>query len=426
MKGDRQAMDRNRITVDKKYVHKFRDENVFLSDLRRVLPVKIPSSLFENRIPELVTEEEYNHLKQRYVKNAATTESPEEMAWNDVYMLRSLREIYRLHDDEYEVLVATRKSQWERETIESLYAPESGPAGGYHVLKDGILEPYDNFLLHSCHLWDHFLFSEERARLSTILEKVPEIEKRDVFLANMYVDVTHPFFFEHPNEHVPAIMLIESVRQFLLACSHKYGKVPFEETQIIVNYMNSQFLQYININYPILFRSTTEELKINRQGQWQYQKVRTEVFQAGRVMSIFTFDGNCIGSHLFERIRRGQIAELKQSRFVPITMSEYRLIVVQDRSGKPEMATLLNISLTGLAIKIEKERFTEGSGIVEISLSYRGQDSIKGEYAVIWTRESGDYVILGLKNEGMDAESRKTLHEFICRDCMVLQDRASG
>jgi hypothetical protein len=41
-------MQTDRISIDKKFVHKFKDENVFLCNLRRELPLTNSRNLFEH------------------------------------------------------------------------------------------------------------------------------------------------------------------------------------------------------------------------------------------------------------------------------------------------------------------------------------------------------------------------------------------
>jgi hypothetical protein len=47
------------------------------------------------------------------------------------------------------------------------------------------------------------------------------------FDAEMTHDMDHPFFFEHPLDHVPSMMLVEAGRQVGIAISHLFLGVPF-------------------------------------------------------------------------------------------------------------------------------------------------------------------------------------------------------
>ncbi|RPJ07226.1 MAG: hypothetical protein EHM28_07885 [Spirochaetaceae bacterium] len=416
-------MPNGRITIDKKYVHKFNEENVFLCNLRRILPLTIEKGLFENHIRNSVPEEDYGRLKKYYVLAAHGAEDKKDGGETEYYAIRYYPVIKKLSVSDYDMLVSEKNAAWEKELIDSLYCKEKCGESWYYRLKEAITEPFDNFLLCALKRWDLFINSEERTFLSEILEKCVEIRRQGIFFANMFVNTCHPFFFEHPNEHVPAIMLIETVRQFLLACSHRYGNVPLEDSQIIVNYMNSKFMNYININFPVLFKSTTKDLKVNRHGYWQYQQVHAEVFQGHKRMAEFTFDGNCISSQLFQRIRRNQITELRKSRFVPMANAEYHLEIRHEGGKRAVTATLVNVSLEGILLKVRKEDYSDVDGIIDLMIFYGKEKMISGRYCKIWNGEHGDHMVIGCKSHELAENALKTLYELISRECMVMEKR---
>ena len=55
-------MYKDRITIQKKYVHKTNEENVFLYNLRRKLPLTIAKDIFESNLKSAVSEDEYEYL----------------------------------------------------------------------------------------------------------------------------------------------------------------------------------------------------------------------------------------------------------------------------------------------------------------------------------------------------------------------------
>jgi len=64
---------------------------------------------------------------------------------------------------------------------------------------------------------------EERNILVGSLERA---DGPDSFSATMVPDYAHPFFFEHPLDHVPSMMLVEVGRQMGIAISHLFYDVP--------------------------------------------------------------------------------------------------------------------------------------------------------------------------------------------------------
>ncbi len=58
-------------------------------------------------------------------------------------------------------------------------------------------------------------------------------EDSDRFLAELLVDTSHPYFFEHAIDHVPGLMLIEAIRQAATAAMHLFYGVPLDAASII-------------------------------------------------------------------------------------------------------------------------------------------------------------------------------------------------
>ncbi len=418
-------MQGERITIDKKYVHKIKDENVFLCNLRRVLPLTIGKEIFENDFKNAVNEEEYWSLTCFYRPYVPARGVPAGGAPAEVYAIRYLPAIHFLSPDAYEKLLEETTAAWKKDLLASLYVRETDGQGVYWRIKEDLSEPYDNFLLSSLKAWDLYANYEERTLLSDVLEKAPEMDKKETYFAHMFVNSEHTFFFEHPNEHVPGIMLIEAVRQFVLACGHKYGGVPFQNTQIILNSLDCQFNNYVNINYPVLIKGNATVTKTNRQGFWQHLEIRIEIFQGSKCLSVFMINGNCISSHLFERIRKKQIADLKQSRFIPLRNENYKLELKPERGIRRIEASLVNLSLEGMSVKIKKEDLLPGEKILDIILSYGQNLNIAGRYRKIWHDENDGHVILGLRGLELSEDTLRNLYDLIHRDCMVQEKRES-
>ncbi|MBN2352881.1 MAG: PilZ domain-containing protein [Spirochaetales bacterium] len=413
----------DRVIIDKKYVHKIKDENVFLCNLRRMVPLIIEKHVFDTVVKNTINEEEYALLVEFYKPYTPSRGNNEKKAQNHLYAIRYLPAIQYLSEGEYTSLLAEKKNHWEKELIASLYVRQEDGEGVYYQLIEDIAEPFDNFLVSSLKAWDLFVNYEEKTYLSAIMEKVPLSGKRNIFLANMFINTGHPFFFEHPNDHVPAIMLIETVRQFLLACSHQFGKVPFADTQIIINSMSCRFTSYVNMNYPVLFRSTTISLKTNRRGFWKCQEVLAEVFQGGKRLAEFRFTGNCIDSNLFSYIREDQIAELKQSRFIPLSDKPYRLHVRAAGSGRQAEATLVNLSMEGIGISVKGGAFDEKERLLDITLDEVDGQTIRGRYRIVWHSDHFGETVYGLRSVKMEEKDLEALHALICRQCIVEERR---
>src|SRR5258707_3015090 len=74
----------------------------------------------------------------------------------------------------------------------------------------------DRALVHKRHDENVFV-----SRLQRVLEG-----DEDVFATQFVLDPGHSFFFEHPLDHIPGLMLVEAGRQAATAASHLFYGVP--------------------------------------------------------------------------------------------------------------------------------------------------------------------------------------------------------
>ncbi len=72
----------------------------------------------------------------------------------------------------------------------------------------------------------------------------------DVFLGEIYQHLTHPFFYEHPKDHVPGLYLIEAIRQFGTALSHLHYDVPMDDA-FILDDMQVKFHSFAETSRPL-------------------------------------------------------------------------------------------------------------------------------------------------------------------------------
>jgi hypothetical protein len=82
----------------------------------------------------------------------------------------------------------------------------------------------------------------------------------ECFEAEMVVDGTHPFFFEHPLDHIPAMMLVEAGRQLGIAISHLYLGVPLG-TMFATKSFDIRFTEFAETNRPVLITATVRNKK---------------------------------------------------------------------------------------------------------------------------------------------------------------------
>lgn len=102
---------------------------------------------------------------------------------------------------------------------------------------------------------------QENAFISR-LERVDDDHPDDI-IGQLALDPTHPFFFEHPLDHYPGLMLVEAGRQFGTAVAHLLYGVP-ADTGFILNGMTVDFTTFAELDAPVFVNSTVRDKKFKR------------------------------------------------------------------------------------------------------------------------------------------------------------------
>lgn len=72
----------------------------------------------------------------------------------------------------------------------------------------------------------------------------------ECYIADMAQDIHHPFFFEHPLDHIPAMMMVEAGRQLGIAISHIYLGVPLDR-MFATRSFDIHFSDFAELTAPI-------------------------------------------------------------------------------------------------------------------------------------------------------------------------------
>ncbi|WP_394821600.1 AfsA-related hotdog domain-containing protein [Pendulispora albinea] len=89
--------------------------------------------------------------------------------------------------------------------------------------------------------------------------------RSDLYEAEMVIDTEHAFFFEHPLDHVPGLMLVEAVRQMGTAVSHIYYGAP-KGSVFVLNDMRIVFSSFGELNEPLFMRMRIHDT-VERKGK---------------------------------------------------------------------------------------------------------------------------------------------------------------
>ncbi|MBN2417542.1 hypothetical protein JXO52_17025 [bacterium] len=85
----------------------------------------------------------------------------------------------------------------------------------------------------------------------------------DVFLSQVYIDTSHPYYFEHDYDHIPGMMMIEAGRQIGTAVAHLFYHVSFD-TVFILNEMTIRFFKYVEVVKPLFIKSMVRNKLMKR------------------------------------------------------------------------------------------------------------------------------------------------------------------
>ncbi len=134
------------------------------------------------------------------------------------------------------------------------------------------------------------------------VDRVPNAE--DTYEAEMVMDVDHPFFFEHPLDHVPAMMLVEAGRQMGIAISHLYLGVPMGHL-FATQAFDIRFTEFAELRETVFISGTVSDKKYRRN---MLVGLRLDgVFkQAGRQIGSMGGEFAMMASELWKRYRRAQ------------------------------------------------------------------------------------------------------------------------
>lgn len=320
--------------IDKKFVHKVREENVLLANIRRVLPSYIDSEVYEKLVCTLNSNE------------VACVERILPVDIDGLFGEPGGR-VNR------ELLGASRLSIAEHEKIRETLIPELKDefdevyrlVGEEHVLRS---VPGDTLLYQIIRIsekHDFYVDNTQKSWLSLQLETLLSDEhKGDVFFANLSIDTNHEFFFEHPNEHVPGLMVLEASRQMIIACAHVFGGVPLDGAQMILDLLEAKFTGYMELYSPITLRAEVMRKKVHR-GAWSSVALDISLYQNGQKMGLVTCSGNHIGYGVFKRIRRMKSRELSAFPFVPNADLEYTFLIKDGLKGTWREAVIEHMNL---------------------------------------------------------------------------------
>ncbi len=128
----------------------------------------------------------------------------------------------------------------------------------------------------------------------------------DDFIAQLYLDKEHDFFFEHPLDHVPGLMLIEAGRQLGTTVAHQAYDVPLGDTVFILNGMQVDFSTFAELDVPVFVNSSVSEKKFKR-GALTEMYYYGNFVQNGQAIGYMAGRWHIYSKKVMQRMRRSAV-----------------------------------------------------------------------------------------------------------------------
>lgn len=279
--------------VDPKLVHKNNIDNILISNLRRSLPIRVDAGEFDSKIFPHCSQEEKEILSEFYLHTATDNPAGE-------YRLKGVAFVYT--SEEAKSKLSNKNISKDDIRVFLTHYKRSTDRSHYHLIK----HPHENILLKLASMMGYskqIIPDPKKAEISEILDKYDVLLEHDIFYANMIIDTSHYYFFEHPNDHIPGMMLVEAVRQLLVACTHKYGKVPLSGYNFILSSLAGSFNSYLELNYPVLLKVIQTDLRTYNSGTWANADFQVHVYQNKKENAVLNFQEAVIANKVFKRLR---------------------------------------------------------------------------------------------------------------------------
>ncbi|WP_157758713.1 AfsA-related hotdog domain-containing protein [Cystobacter fuscus] len=133
------------------------------------------------------------------------------------------------------------------------------------------------------------------------LERVSEA-RPDELAAQLIFDPTHPYHFEHPQDHVPGMMLMEAGRQLGLAVTHLFYGVALD-AMFVLNDVKARFRRFAELGEPVFVYSAVHE-KEYRRGRLISMRQAGLFIQRGEFLGSMEGSWSVYDRRLMERLRR--------------------------------------------------------------------------------------------------------------------------
>lgn len=141
---------------------------------------------------------------------------------------------------------------------------------------------------------------------NVFLRRVEAIEDVDqAYAAQFEFAPSHPYFFEHPLDHVPGLALIEAGRQCGLAVAHRFFGVPLEGYAFFIQDLHAHFTMFVELDAPLMGISVVTDARLKR-GRLTSMGYTGHYLQHGRSVGTLTGSWSIVPTAVMQRMRTSQ------------------------------------------------------------------------------------------------------------------------
>ncbi len=392
--------------VDKALVHKRDERNILIADLRLELPPVLSRAALE----EVAGRDTGAAAVLRRFYAPGRLSGLE--GWGDPdgtsLVLTSLMPILRARPAELEAALAGLDDD-ARAELAALYQPR----GDELVLAPGIEESAADRLLEAFGITDAAPSAEDRLRISHALDRLDEPPR--AYRADLLVDTSHEFFFEHPNEHVPALLMIEAVRQFVMATEHKFRRLPVD-SQIILTTFSSRVQSYVDLCMPVTLHCRELGREAPRAGRVVNNvRLTVSVRQGGKVAATFELSGDGISHALFERARRNR-APMLAGRIFALRPHVAHEATLEVGSSQRVAGRLTTVWLEGFRVQIAAGVELPG-GECTFALTFPELETVRGRGRIVGSWPENGAACAEIEIVELGKAEQQAYHKAISQNC---------
>ncbi|MCZ8240019.1 MAG: AfsA-related hotdog domain-containing protein [Leptospiraceae bacterium] len=404
------------IPLNNKYTRTYYQKDSLVSNVRRALQRRIPSELFEASIQKHLKEDEKEFLLNYYIKRSDID--------GDYYNLKSIPSKISLKTAN-QLLQEVTISEEDKNYLLKFY--HFNEAEKKYILQEPLSEKDEIKMLKMFKRKSLHIGNSEKAMISKIMEQIEEIPKKDIFFANLYTPPDHEFFSPPNLKHISGMQIIESARQFGIACHHIFGKVPLDGVTFLLQNLNSEFYQYAKLNMPIKLRNVLKSVKFAKDGSWNQSKLEITIYQENTEISMITMEATILPLKVYKRLKEGQeeVYEI-EPRYKLI--EKFKKNISLRHANLKYICTIENFSLNGFMVASVGSPPVdfEASESIEFFMHFDIAGFIHGKCKLLWIRENDqndDIFFSGYEITEISNLDMENLKESIARYGRLIEDR---